>query len=211
MQLRMSRGGRTPNSLRRRPEEPPSSVTVTTPASSRRRSVRTWCLSPRSSADRPVPPPIATRALPANDAGSGEAEKVALVAILAELGEIDVVKGMDAILGVQLDRPGERLGRVLQSILDRVDAGHEISETLILMVAATLLRDVERRLEVAAVSLVDGLKVGIGFLALGRLPFRRSAFLTGCVEELPRPVAQIGSAGGLDGQLKVAEGLLPPL
>src|SRR3954453_5760401 len=102
MQLRMSPGGSTPSSLRSRPEEPPSSVTVTTPVSWRRRSVPTWCLRPRSSADKPVPPPIATRALPAARAGSGEAEEVALG--LAELGEVGVVEGMDAILGVQLDR-----------------------------------------------------------------------------------------------------------
>src|SRR5258708_6911429 len=119
-------------------------------------------------ATRALPPPLPKDA----GAGSGEAEKVALVAILAELGEIDVVKGIDAILGIQLDCLGQRLGRVLQTILDRVDAGREISETLVLLVAATLLRDVERRLEVAAVPLVDGLEVRIGLLTLGRLSFR---------------------------------------
>src|SRR5260370_34710917 len=62
MQLRMSPGGSTPNSRRRRPEEPPSSVTVTTPVSWRSRGPPTWCFKPRSSADSPVPPPIATRA-----------------------------------------------------------------------------------------------------------------------------------------------------
>src|SRR4051794_23340629 len=217
MQLRMSPGGRTPNSLRSRPEEPPSSVTVTTPASWHRRSVPTWCLSPRSNAERPVPPPIATRALPlppprdAAVAGSGEAEEVALVAVLAKLGEIGVVEGMDAILGIQLDCLGQGLDRVLQPVLDRVDAGREIRETLVLLVAASLLRDVERRFQVAAIPLVDRLEIRIGLRALGSLPFRRSALLAGGVQELPRLVAQIEAVGGLDRLFQVADGLLPIL
>src|ERR1035438_5755244 len=68
MQLRRSPGGSMLKPLRRRPEEPPSSVTETTAA----RSAITPCAvegwleavtcrrSPRSSVERPVPPPIAT-------------------------------------------------------------------------------------------------------------------------------------------------------
>ncbi len=55
MQLRKSPGGNTPSSRRRRPDEPPSSATVTI-------AVR-WgvCLfRPRSKAESPVPPPMAT-------------------------------------------------------------------------------------------------------------------------------------------------------
>src|SRR5438045_2108388 len=69
MQLRMSPGGRMRFSRRKRPELPPSSVTVTIAvrsamgcrrrAESSRRRV-TYSLSPRSSVERPVPPPRAT-------------------------------------------------------------------------------------------------------------------------------------------------------
>src|ERR1700681_2114239 len=71
MQLRMSPGGSTRYSRRRRPELPPSSVTVTIAARSligwrsdscRRRA--TYCFSPRSSIESPVPPPIATTRTP---------------------------------------------------------------------------------------------------------------------------------------------------
>ena len=67
MQLRMSPGGRTRYSRRRRPELPPSSVTVTTAVKSEigcfgRRFPRSAMCSfrPRSTAERPVPPPSAT-------------------------------------------------------------------------------------------------------------------------------------------------------
>lgn len=77
MQLRMSPGGGTPSSLRSRPLEPPSSVTVTMPV--RRETTGaigggaevpaaeieiTWRLSPRSRVERPVPPPMATTRRP---------------------------------------------------------------------------------------------------------------------------------------------------
>src|SRR5713101_8622718 len=73
MQLRISPGGRTRFSRRKRPELPPSSVTVTTAVrstmgrselgrSSRRR--RTCSLRPRRSVERPVPPPSATTRKP---------------------------------------------------------------------------------------------------------------------------------------------------
>src|SRR5208282_4665127 len=69
IQLRISPGGSTRFSLRRRPELPPSSVTVTIAVSSvmgRREfgcsSLRrtTYSFNPRSSVDSPVPPPSAT-------------------------------------------------------------------------------------------------------------------------------------------------------
>ena len=55
MQLRMSPTAGIPSSVRSTPDEPPSSATVTT-------AVRfdVCSLRPRRSADRPVPPPIAT-------------------------------------------------------------------------------------------------------------------------------------------------------
>src|SRR3954469_4070801 len=159
MQLRMSPGGRTPNSCRSRPEEPPSSVTVTTPVRRPSRREPTWTFKPRRSAERPVPPPTATREGPVSR--SGEAEEVTVVPILLELGEVGVVEGMDAILGIELDRLGQRLRRLLGPVLERVDGGGQISEALVLLVPPTLLADVERGLQVAAVLLDDGLEIGI--------------------------------------------------
>src|ERR1700686_3468559 len=77
MQLRTSPGGSMLNSLRNRPLEPPSSVTVTTAESSATRAesdllsatsaspgccpgLTTYFLSPLRSVERPVPPPLAT-------------------------------------------------------------------------------------------------------------------------------------------------------
>src|SRR6476660_6377072 len=112
MQLRMSPGGRPPNSCRSRPEEPPSSVTVTTPVNRPSRGEPTYAFKPRRIAERPVPPPIAATAGVAGRAGSvsrsrsGEAEEVTVVPVLPEIGEVGVVEGMDAVLGVELDRLG---------------------------------------------------------------------------------------------------------
>ena len=55
MHMRMSPIGGTPISVRSFPDEPPSSATVTTAV-----MLLVTCLSPRSSTDKPVPPPIAT-------------------------------------------------------------------------------------------------------------------------------------------------------
>src|SRR3954451_22905002 len=68
MQLRMSPGGRISKSRLSRPDLPPSSVTVTTAAMSRlgpadvatSAAPTACCLSPESSVERPVPPPIET-------------------------------------------------------------------------------------------------------------------------------------------------------
>src|ERR1700723_3875213 len=68
MQLRRSPGGSILKSLRSRPEEPPSSVTVTTAARSAiwegsaagRPGTLTCLRKPRSNVERPVPPPMAT-------------------------------------------------------------------------------------------------------------------------------------------------------
>src|SRR5579863_8344778 len=75
MQARMSPGGSMLNSLRNRPLEPPSSLTVTTAQRSEisgfggLREVRstegpTYCFRPFKSVDKPVPPPIATTRKP---------------------------------------------------------------------------------------------------------------------------------------------------
>ena len=55
MQLRMSPTGAMPSSLRRRPDDPPSSATATTAV-----MLLVYALRPRSSVERPVPPPMAT-------------------------------------------------------------------------------------------------------------------------------------------------------
>ena len=55
MQLRMSPTAGMPSSARSLPDEPPSSATVTTAV-----RLEVCSFSPRSSVDRPVPPPIAT-------------------------------------------------------------------------------------------------------------------------------------------------------
>src|ERR1022692_111151 len=64
MQLRISPGGRTSNSRRSRPELPPSSVTVTMAVISSAGTAGSPAfpksLSPCSSAESPVPPPIET-------------------------------------------------------------------------------------------------------------------------------------------------------
>src|SRR5436305_11682570 len=65
MQLRTSPGGSMLNSLRNRPLEPPSSLTVTTAQSCEirgesEREETVYFLRPLSSVERPVPPPIAT-------------------------------------------------------------------------------------------------------------------------------------------------------
>ena len=121
-----------------------------------------------------MPPPIATRALPGAAAGSGEAEEGAVVAVFAELGEVGVVEGMDAILGVQLDRSGKRLRRLVQPVLDRVDGGRQIGEALVLLVLPAFAADLQGRREVTPVLLVDRLEkrvrlLGGGTLGAGRL------------------------------------------
>src|ERR1019366_1038059 len=64
MQLRMSPGGSTSNSRRRRPELPPSSVTGTMAVMSTAGVAgpvgRAWGFTPGGTRDRPVPPPMAT-------------------------------------------------------------------------------------------------------------------------------------------------------
>src|SRR5436305_7797086 len=67
MQLRISPGGSMPNSFRSAPELPPSSVTVTIAprrAIDHGPSASTYAFSPRSSVERPVPPPMATMLRP---------------------------------------------------------------------------------------------------------------------------------------------------
>jgi hypothetical protein len=61
MQLRMSPGGSTSKSRRRRPELPPSSVTVTIAVrSTDPPAALAYRFSPRSNVDKPVPPPMET-------------------------------------------------------------------------------------------------------------------------------------------------------
>src|SRR6266852_2047806 len=92
MQLRMSPGGSMLNSLRRRPLEPPSSLTVTTAHKSRMMGEsgtvvgisageRTKSLSPLSSVERPVPPTLAPTRSPWSRALSTEEISAAFVSI----------------------------------------------------------------------------------------------------------------------------------
>src|ERR1017187_8189376 len=78
MQLRMSPGGRTSNSRRRRPELPPSSVTVTMAVISTEGLVGprggACCFSPGRTRDRPGPPPMeTTRSGESSSMGDGRA------------------------------------------------------------------------------------------------------------------------------------------
>src|SRR5512133_543643 len=78
-QLRTSPGGSMPKSERKRPLEPPSSITDTTAvrlwisAMVLIRPRVTWCLRPRKSVDRPVPPPKhTTRKGACNEVSAGK-------------------------------------------------------------------------------------------------------------------------------------------
>src|ERR1700753_2760325 len=138
MQLRMSPGGRTPSSRRRRPEEPPSSVTVTTPVSRLRRGVPTWCLMPRSNAERPVPPPMATSEVPL---GSGPAIRLPLL-------ELDEDLLGDGLQGVEDSDAGggHGLERRLPLVVER--AVHLVGGCDVLQVALVELQRVGDRRQV---------------------------------------------------------------
>src|ERR1700738_5677612 len=90
MQFRMSPGGSMFSSLRRRPLDPPSSLTVTTAQRSPMKGdpvravrissdERTNLLSPLSSVERPVPPPIATTRRPRSRAAFPEDRRAAVL------------------------------------------------------------------------------------------------------------------------------------
>ena len=85
MLLRMSPGGSTPSSRWSRPELPPSSATVTMAV-----MLPVYSLSPRSSVERPVPPPM--------DDDLGAAAQVAVV-----VDDVD-----DALVALGLDEGGEQ-------------------------------------------------------------------------------------------------------
>src|ERR1700674_2353044 len=130
MQLRMSPGGSILSSLRRRPLEPPSSLTVTMALRSRMEGEsgsagisdgqRTKRLSPLSRVESPVPPPMATTRRPRSRAGlSGGRDSAMLVSMCCGLGRLFfaevVVRGaLDA--GVRIKQFGE--ARVLRQILE---------------------------------------------------------------------------------------------
>src|ERR1700690_1869005 len=86
MQFRMSPGGNMLSSLRKRPLEPPSSLTVTTAershisglsdfAEGRSAEELTYHFNPLSRVERPVPPPIATTRKPPLGAAEGRRRK----------------------------------------------------------------------------------------------------------------------------------------
>src|SRR6266545_363881 len=206
MQLRMSPGGSTPNSRRSRPEEPPSSVTVTTPVICRRPGPR-WCFKPRRRAERPVPPPIATSAQPDVDA-SGEAEELAMLGVPAELGEVGIVERMDAILGIQLDRARQDLGRLVLAPLGGMDRRGEIREALVLL-AAVLLHEVQGGGVVAPVLLEDRSQVGVHVRRRTILPFGLVLLQAARREILAGPLAELGRVGLLDDALEQLGGLGP--
>src|SRR5689334_339325 len=141
MQLRMSPGGRMPNSRRSTPEEPPSSVTVT--IAERRRidhvpTLPTYFFSPRSSVESPVPPPIATMSRPCFTARS---------LLLLQLGQDELgdrFEGVEHAGAVHGDRLERRLALEVELTIHfaRVDGGREV--------ALVELHDVGDRLQVVA-------------------------------------------------------------
>ena len=113
---------------------------------------------------------------------------------------------MDAILGIELHRAGEHLGRLVQPVLDRVDRRRQVGEALVLLVPPALAADLQGLRQVPPVLLVERLEVGIGrgaLLAAGLLAADRQE-LAGAVLDL-RAVAQ------LDGGLEALGRLLPVL
>src|SRR5436305_4163514 len=111
---------------------------------------------------------------------------------------------MDAILGVELDRLAERLRRLLAPSLERVDGGGEVREPLVLLLPAAAAAEVERRREITAILLEDGLEVGVlvlpprglarqplagggEVLARARRDLRRVVVRGDLLEELDRP------------------------
>src|SRR6478672_3669148 len=157
-------------------------------------------------------PAAASRSLRSR-AVSGEAKEGALlVAVLAELGEIGVVKGMNAILGIQLDRPVERLHRLLQPILGGVDRSRQVGEALVLLIPSPFAAHLQRRREVAAVLLVDGEEEGVRFgRLLRRFAFAGSHLLPADLQELAGAVLHLRPVAGLDRLLEEPDGLLPVL
>src|SRR5205823_1269389 len=113
MQLRISPGGRTSNSRRRRPELPPSSVTVTmaviSTAGAAESAGRVYRLRPFSTDDRPVPPPMATTR--SGERSSMHAMAVLLIGVeqgiegrpIRQGGEIGILTGDAAVARLQFD------------------------------------------------------------------------------------------------------------
>src|ERR1700733_10255639 len=133
MQLRISPGGSMLSSLRRRPLEPPSSLTVTTALRSRIEGEsgcaeisdghKTKRLRPLSSVESPVPPPMATTRRPRSRAEfSGFRDSAILVSIgvwcrlrrlfFAEVG----CRGAEFGAGVWIEQFRE--ARILRQILE---------------------------------------------------------------------------------------------
>src|ERR1017187_8274797 len=156
MQLRISPGGKTSNSRRSRPELPPSSVTVTmaviSSAGTAGSPALAKYLSPCSSAESPVPPPIETtrsgevspmgelsgrRALPAFLFGVDQGVEGRLIGQWREIG---VLARIQAIARFQLDGTFEvvvGLGEVApqglrqsQRVMDVVGSGGDLQSLL---------------------------------------------------------------------------------
>ena len=159
MQLRRSPGGSMLKSLRSRPEEPPSSVTATTAARSEMRPASrssslgtvTWRRSPRSSVDRPVPPPRATTR-------SGRVDSPPLQAVskpksssscrsmgalgylgIQQLGKPGIVHHalkvvvnarLQPVPGVQFDRPGKVPQAVLRPPRHRIQQRQPVKSVI---------------------------------------------------------------------------------
>lgn len=113
MQLRMSPGGRTSNSRRRRPELPPSSVTVTTAVMSMAGAYR---LSPCNRAESPVPPPIETirsgvRTLESVKAPPSKRRQSGMI---QEPGEIGIAARGPPIPRIEVDRTFQTFPRACE-------------------------------------------------------------------------------------------------
>src|SRR5580704_12827315 len=134
MQLRMSPGGSMLSSLRRRPLEPPSSLTVTTAERSRMTGEskaalgisvgdRTKRFKPFSRVERPVPPPRATTRKPLSRAifsvGRDSAVLVSIGGVLVGLRGLvyaEFVVGTGVRAGIRIEQLGETrvFGQVLE-------------------------------------------------------------------------------------------------
>ena len=90
----------------------------------------------RVASERLEPAQDAGEAGAAPDDGDGPARdgrrQVGVLPALAEGGEVRVVEGMDAVLPVQLDRPLQSLGGLVQALLQGVDRRLEVGEALVL-------------------------------------------------------------------------------
>src|SRR5215470_9807814 len=152
MQLRMSPGGRILYSRRRRPELPPSSITVTTAAKSDMGRFdcfffsATYSFSPRSTVERPVPPPSATiltgrargcaisfteeRRMLSGRAVSLRIEQFRKARIFLQEREVLVVPRVVAVFRTQLNRELQIVHRGLGFAGQAIERGHGIDDVV---------------------------------------------------------------------------------